>query len=347
MLCAMSKGIHAVLVNVGSPASPAKRGVARFLRRFLMDRYVIALPWLFRYFLVRFIIIPLRVGRVAARYRRIWGDVDSPIIEYTSHLTTKVITALAAKSSDATASSVMRHGERTIKEEFRQLKRLGVEELLIIPMFPQFERSTHLSIVEAAQKAANKCRMKMRYNAPFFEDEGYISSLEGSIRGVLATKEVDKLIYSFHSVPLKNLPCAYKEAAQCELQGEAKSEICEGCYKRQCYVTAHLTSEGLGIERDRYMVAFQSTMRFRRWLSPTLSAILSELPSQGVEHVAVVTPSFMVECLETLDEVKQRGRDLFISKGGREFTYIPAINDQDMWAKRLAEWIVEADDQLE
>ncbi len=343
----MSKGIHAVLINIGSPAAPARRDVKRFLKRFLMDRYVISVPWVFRYLLVRFIIIPLRIWRVTARYKRIWGYVDSPIIEYTSHLTTKVITALEAKSSGATISYVMRHGERTFKQEFAQLKRLGVEELLIIPQYPQFERSTYLSAVEAAQKAANSHHMKMKYIAPFFEDEGYISSLEGSIRDVLATKEVDRLIYSFHSVPLKNLPCAYKEAVRCELQGEAKSEICEGCYKRQCYVTARLASERLGIERDRYIVAFQSSMSFSRWLTPTLAATLSDLPSQGVERVAVVTPSFMVECLETLDEVKQRGRDLFISKGGREFTYIPAINDQDMWAKQLAEWIVEADDSLE
>ncbi len=349
----MSKDIHAVLINVGSPSSPKKRDVKRFLKRYLMDRHVMRMPWIFRFVLVRLLIVPLRSGKVSKRYRAIWSDAGSPMIDRTHSLVSKIETKITAKSSGATVSYAMQHGDHSIKEEFKLLSRLGIEEVLVIPQYPQYEASTYLNAVESSRKMAAKYRLKVQFTPPFFAHGDYISALERSVREALTGSQVDKIIYTFHSVPFRYLPCGLKVAEKCDLSSGDDSmrssylaAKCEGCYKHQCYATARLVSANIGIEADDYKVVFQSRVGSERWVSPTLNATLSQLPKDGINSVAVIAPSFTVDCVETLDEIAVRGRKVFMDSGGREFKYIPALNDLDLWAKKLSKWIIEANEIL-
>ncbi len=345
----MVKNTHAILINVGSPASPSRGAVKRFLKSFLMDRYVLQIAWIARLILVNAIIVPLRAGRVAKKYRTIWRGLNSPIIDNTQRLVAKIERTVVSKSSGATISYAMRHGEDSINKEFILLSKLGVENVLVIPQYPQFDKSTYQSAMNAVNVAAKRRGIGISVVTPFFDDEGYIDALEHSIKEALDLNTVDQLIYSFHSLPLKNLPCDI--SSKCDLSrhdGEnAPTELCSDCYKYQCYTTARMVSERLNLANNNYQVLFQSNIGMGEWISPALDTTLAQLPQKGVKRVAVVAPSFTADCLETLSEIDIEGREIFMSSGGREFTYIPALNDNDLWVKQLVKWIMECDALIE
>lgn len=336
---------HCLLVNLGSPKSSQESDVAEFLRCFLMDKYVIQIPRPLRSLLVKSIIIPKRRSRSASRYKMVWGEKLSPMEENMQRLLEKIELKLQDKESDITVSYAMRHGEKSIKSSIKELAASGVKDIFVIPMFPQYEKSTYLSAVEESRKCGVLFGVNTFFIPPFFDHGDYLSALQRSVRDGMRGLIVDKMLFSFHSVPLSYMPCGMKSAKECKSDSECKGErfsCCKACYKYQCYETVRRLCADMGIPEDNREVLFQSQMGHKEWLMPSLSERLVRLAKEGVESVAVLSPSFTVECLETLYDVNIEGRELFLSSGGKEYHYIQSLNSLDLWAKKLAKWIIEA-----
>ncbi|MFI3258547.1 MAG: ferrochelatase [Rikenellaceae bacterium] len=313
---------HCLFINVGTPKSTKKRDVSSFLRRYLMDSHVMRMPWLSRAMLVNGVIIPRRKAHSSDSYKSVWRDGEkSPLVVNTERLIEKVEAKLREKENDTEVSFAMRHGEPSIKSEIKRLSKMGVDRLLVIPMYPQYEESTYQSAIDEVRSVVRKYPMKVQFVPPFYAHGDYIAALERSIREGLFRRTVDRVVFSFHGVPLKYNPREYR--AQCE-------------------ETARLVTINLGILEGEFDVVFQSRSDRSEWLSPSLTNTLRELPKQGVRSVAVVAPSFPADCLETLYEVDIEARRDFLAAGGEEFIYVSALNDLDLWAKKLSKWIIQA-----
>jgi len=310
------KGI--LLINLGTPDSYQPLAVIKYLVQFLNDPRVVDLPFLFRAFLVNGIIIPRRFKKTAAAYQKIWLSNGSPLLVYTEQLREAVASQLG---SDYQVEIGMRYGRPSIKTALQKLKHC--DSIHIIPLFPQYSAAATGSAIEAAAKILMK-----QWNIPslfiqkdFHAHPSYIQSYAEIIREHLAQKKIDKLIFSYHGLPERHLNKIKNDAF---------------CYRRQCFETTRLIANALSLNPDQYLVSFQSRLGRTPWIKPYTDLVLPQLAGEGVKHIAVVCPSFVADCLETLEEVNIRIREQWQFLGGQAFTFIPCLNAHPLWVEGLA-----------
>jgi ferrochelatase len=324
-----------LLVNLGSPASPTVADVRTYLDEFLMDPWVVDLPWPARRLLVSAAILPFRPKRSAAAYRAIWSEAGSPLVVQTIELAR----AVAARSGLPVAAA-MRYGAPRIGSALAQLADAGgVDEVLLIALYPQHADSTVTTTI-AAVRARMPATMKLTVLPPFFADPGYVECQTRLIARHLPERW-DHLLLSFHGLPEAHLERADPTNSHCL----ARSDCCDEpsiahatCYRHQCQATSHALAAGLGISRNRWSIAFQSRLGRQRWLEPATADRLRELPAAGVRDLVVACPAFVADNLETLEEIGMRGRAAFVAAGGERLTLVPCLNAQPDWVGVVAGW---------
>lgn len=338
----MSRGI--LLVNLGTPKSHEVVDVRRYLSQFLMDPYVLDVPWILRRIIVSCFILPFRPARSAAAYASIWEPEGSPLLLHSRALETSF-----ANHFPFACALAMRYGEPSIENKLEELRDQGVRDLLLVPLYPQHADSTRTTSIEAVQKwlSTNKNEtddMRVRVLAPFFDRPGYINSLAAIIEEGL-THQWDHLLLSYHGLPERHITRADPTGNHC-LQSDNccanPSPAHDTCYRHQSYRTAKLLAERLQIPDHRYSVSFQSRLGRLPWLTPYTDEVLQQLPSRGVKHLVIACPAFIADNLETLEEIGIRGRATFLAAGGTELTLIPCLNDNANWVKALAHWCRES-----
>ena len=307
-----SDRIGVLMVNLGSPDSPDVPGVKRFLREFLSDTRVIEIPQILWQPILNLLILNIRPRTTAANYAKVWMDEGSPITVYTKRQAAALQVRLGAgDSGGAVVDWAMRYGTRSIADRLAALMQAGCDRILLAPMYPQYSAATNATVVDDAARALMGMRWQptLRTMAPYFDNPDHIAALAQSIRDGLAGLDFvpDLILTSFHGMPLRTL--------------EAGDP-----YHCQCMKTGRLLGEALGM---RVKVTFQSRFGRAEWLKPYTDATLLNLPCEGVTKIAVVSPGFAADCLETLGEVAMEGRDEFIEAGGTHFAYIPCLNDSD------------------
>lgn len=332
----MSRGI--LLVNLGTPDSPAVADVRRYLNEFLMDPHVIDLPWPLRRLLVSGIILPFRPKRTAHAYEQIWNaagpDTGSPLLHYSRALHESLSNGL-----NVPCELAMRYGEPSIASALDALRRAGVDDLLLVPLYPQFATSTWTTSDERVRKLVGK-DMRVTLLAPFFAREEYIEALAGSIRENLPG-EWDHLLFSYHGLPEQHVTDADPTGNHCLRSVDCcatPSPTHDTCYRHQCYRTSVMVAEALALEPEQWSVSFQSRLGRQKWLTPYTDRVLAEFPRRGVKRLVVVCPAFVADNLETLEEIGIRGREAFVTAGGREFTLVPCLNDRQGWIEALTGW---------
>ena len=332
----MSRGI--LLVNLGTPKSHEVADVRRYLNQFLMDPYVLDVPWILRRLIVSCFILPFRPVRSAAAYASIWKPEGSPLLLHSHALETSI-----ANHFPFACALAMRYGEPSIENKLQELRDQGVRELLLVPLYPQHADSTRTTSIEAVQNLLPN-DMNIRVLAPFFDRPGYINSLAATIDQHL-THQWDHLLLSYHGLPERHITHADPTGSHC-LQSDdccsTASSAHDSCYRHQCYRTSKLLAERLQIPDERYSVSFQSRLGRLPWLTPYTEEVLQQLPSRGIKHLVVACPAFVVDNLETLEEIGIRGRETFLAAGGTELTLIPCLNDNADWVKALAHWCRES-----
>lgn len=321
------KGI--LLVNLGSPRSTEVKDVKEYLDEFLMDERVIDYRWFFRTLLVRGIILRTRPKKSAQAYKTVWTDQGSPLIVITQQIKDKL-----EKIVDVPVEIGMRYAEPSIETGLRKLQAQGVDEVVLFPLYPQYAMSTTETVVEKAKEVQKKFfpSMKINYVAPFYNRSIYIEALSESIKENLP-ESYDMLQFSYHGVPERHLyktdPTKTCKIGDCCMKDDYPAH--PYCYRHQCFKTTELVRERLGIAPEKVVVSFQSRLGKDKWIEPYTDQTLEHLPKKGVENLAIVCPAFVSDCLETLEEISVEGKEEFLEAGGKEFTYLPCLNDDDRW----------------
>jgi protoporphyrin/coproporphyrin ferrochelatase len=308
-----------LLINVGSPPNPSVEAVSTYLKEFLMDPDVIELPWPLRWILVNAIVVPRRAEASALAYKAIWSENGSPLVANTRALAY----ALQKQMGDDFVVGVgMRYGTLSIESELRrQIFGAGVRDLTVVPLFPQYARATSESGRKEVLRviSAHGLQVNLRFVKPFHSDPGYLHAVTVKTRASFDEKKPDFLLFSFHGLPVK-----------------ARGA---GIYREQCTSTAQQLAKQIGLAPDRFGVSFQSRVGRAQWLGPSTDETIKDLAGRGIRKLTVACPSFVADCLETLEEIGIRGHELFKAAGGKEFTLIPSLNSDDQWVMALADLV--------
>ncbi|MFZ2314074.1 MAG: ferrochelatase [Gammaproteobacteria bacterium] len=328
----MKKGI--LLINIGTPDQPDTKSVRRYLKEFLSDPRVIDISAIARWLLVNLFVLPFRSRKSAALYQKIWYKQGSPLLVHTKLLRSSLAKELG---SDYKVVFGMRYGQPTIASALANLK--DCSSLNVIPLFPQYSSAATGSAIEKTLQV-----LQSNWNMPaikiineFYAHPGFISSYAELIKQSLAEKKVDMLLFSYHGVPERHIDKS-KCVAACDHLHACPSITDDNqyCYRAQCHATSDLIAKELNLSPVLYRVAFQSRLGRTPWIKPYTDLLLPELIKSGVKSIAVVSPSFVVDCLETLEEINIRMREQWKVLGGEEFVFIPCLNHSALWVKGLA-----------
>lgn len=329
---------HALLLsNLGSPRSTSVSDVRSYLNQFLMDPYVIDIPWPLRRLLVG-VILAVRPAKSAAAYASIWWPEGSPLVVISEQLTD----AVRPLWKYGPTTLAMRYGEPSISTRLLELAKQGIKTVTFAPLYPQFADSTTTTAIEEAKKCIKKHNLSLQLNIvkPFYDDPIYIKALAQSAESELQ-KDFDHLLLSFHGLPeshLKKLDPTgshcLKDKSCCETASQA---VLDTCYRAQCMRSAELFAQAAGLKPDQWSVAFQSRLGKNKWIEPYTDATLEELAARGVKKLLVMSPAFVADCIETLEELGIEGREDFIATGGEELVLIPCLNAQEHWAQALTQ----------
>ena len=339
----MSKGV--LLVNLGSPDSTDVKDVRRYLDQFLMDKRVIDVPYLLRAFIVKGIILNTRPKKSAEAYEKIWWEEGSPLIVLTERLQEKVQNRVSIPVEIA-----MRYGNPSLESGIKALSDKGVDEILMIPMYPQFAMATIETISVLAEKIRKKKfpHIKIKEIPAFYYRKDYIQVLSNSISQYVEGKNIDYILFSYHGVPERHIRKSDITDNHCKIDGECcdtASKAHRYCYRHQCYETTKQVARKLNLKKDKYSTSFQSRLGNDPWLQPYTDTTIELLAEKGIKNLAVVTPAFVSDCLETLEEIGMEGKEEFIKAGGENFYSIPCLNDRDDWSDVLASWIKDWSDK--
>ena len=335
------KGV--LLVNVGSPDSPAVKDIKRYLREFLMDERIIDLPYLLRYTLVNGIILNTRPPKTSKAYQKIWWNEGSPLIVITKRLTEKI-----QQQVSVPVVMAMRYGNPNIASGLQQLHDQGVDEVLLMPLYPQYAMATTQTIEVLAQQLVKKQfpKMKLIKFPAFFHRSEYIEALAEVTRKYLENNPCDHLLFSYHGVPERHLrktspTPAHKNIVENTSCCNPYSEEGKYCYRSHCFETTRLLAEKLELKENTYSQSFQSRLGNDKWITPFTADKIAQLAQQGVKKLAVITPAFVTDCVETLEEIEMAGGKTFRENGGEEFRMVPCLNDSNLWVHALSKWINE------
>ncbi|MES2623710.1 MAG: ferrochelatase [Pseudomonadota bacterium] len=328
-----------LLANLGSPDRPDVPAVRRYLDEFLMDPYVIQLPWVLRRLIVSLFVLPARPKRSAHAYQSIWTEEGSPLISLSRHM----VDALR-QQTDIPIHLAMRYGNPSIASELEKIAAIpGVTEVFFLPLYPHYAESTVLTSIKEAERviAEKKLPLKLIVPAPFYANPDYIRSLVRSAEPWLQ-QPFDHLLFSYHGVPELHLTKAdptgshcLKVANCCNVPSPAHAT----CYRHQVLRTTEEFVALAGLTEDQYSISFQSRLGRAKWLEPSTEHTLKELAGKGVKKLLVLCPAFVTDCLETLEEIEIQGTAIFQAGGGESLTLIPCLNSHPGWISTLESWV--------
>ncbi len=329
--------IGVLLINLGTPDNCDPRSVYDYLQQFLNDPRVIALPAIMRYILVNCFIIPLRYKQSAQAYSQIWTDKGSPLLLHSQELVNAVRTAF---DKTIQIELGMRYGHPNIQSAVDKLQKC--QKIIAIPLFPQYSSAATGSAIDELLRVLGK-----QWNIPeisikrdFFDNPDFIHAYSCLIKEHLKDQKIDAFIFSYHGLPERHIT---KSAC---LSLCSKLEPCSQvdqlnmyCYRAQCYETSRLMAKELNLSSQDYVVAFQSRLGRTPWIKPYTDLMLADLRQKNVNNIAIVCPSFVADCLETLEEINIRARYQWLSLGGHEFIFIPCLNAYSIWVEAVIKMI--------
>jgi len=296
-----------LLVNLGTPAAPEKGAVKRFLTEFLSDPRVVDLPRWFWLPLLKLVIIPLRKRRVAEAYEAIWLDDGSPLMVYSRALCEGLKKQLQDRCDVRLA---MRYGEPGVRGRLAEMQAAGVNKLLVIPLYPQYSATTTETVFDAVSAALGELDYapELKQMKRYHDQPGWVHSIASSVRNFqMQHGKAEKLLFSMHGIPRRLVDAGDPYEQQCRQSVAAIAEV---------------------LKQD-IMLVYQSRVGREEWLQPYTDEVIRQLAADGVRHIQVASPGFAVDCLETLEEIAIRYRELFLAAGGEKFEYIPALNASD------------------
>ena len=296
-----------LICNLGTPETYKTKDVRRFLRQFLSDGRVIEIPKIIWWFILNGIILTLRPSKSAKLYKSVWTKEGSPLLVLSKKLTEKLKKSVG---DSCEVELAMRYGNPSMESALMSLKNKNCRKLIVIPMFPQYSGTTTGSIFDEVARVLSKWRWvpSLSFVNSYHDQPEYINALVDSLSNHIKNNSPQKIIFTYHGIPKRNFDLG--DPYQC-----------------YCQKTTRLVAEKLNLEDDTYITTFQSRFGPAEWLKPYTSDTMGELPLQEVKNVLVVAPAFSVDCLETIEEIDQENKEIFLKAGGEKFTYAPCLND--------------------
>jgi ferrochelatase len=335
-----------LLVNLGSPDSTSVPDVKRYLREFLGDERVIDKPdsAFLRSVLVNQIIVPGRAKNSAHAYEQVWTKEGSPLVVISQSVHAKLAATLGP---EVPVYLAMRYGSPSIASVLQQIAADGIEELLLFPQYPHYAMASWETVVVRVMEEVARQTPRMRVTSiqPFYADADYIETLH-TVATPYLKQPHDYVLFSYHGLPERHMRKADSSHAHCLTVTnccDVPSPAHATCYRAQCFATTRTFAARAGIPAAKHSISFQSRLKGEPWLSPYTDYEFKRLPAAGVKKLLVMSPAFTADCLETLEELQQQGRDTFLQAGGESFQQIPCPNDHpafiDFLAKRVQQWL--------
>jgi len=330
-----------ILVNLGTPDSPAVSDVRRYLFQFLNDRRVIDLPWILQKILVNLIIVPFRAPKSTKLYEQLWSEKGSPLLYYSE----QVAADLQIRTDDRyRIFNAMRYGKPDLKIILKEVENLSFKKIIVLPLFPQYASATTGSVYELIMKQMSSWQTfpEIRMVSSFHDHPAFVNAFtkQGEKYDV---STYDHVIFSFHGLPLRQINKLHpgRDCQRCLCKTET---IPEGklCYKAACYETARLIASKIGLTTNDYSVSFQSRLS-KDWMSPFTDKVLVEKAKSGTRRILVFAPSFVADCLETKVEIEHEYAHLFRENGGEHLQMVESLNDTKAWIDGLEQLITEFD----
>ena len=335
----MSKNKKAVLlISLGTPDSPSWFDVASYLSQFLGDSRVLStIPSFLRFILVNLIIVPTRTFSSSKSYKALWTDRGSPLKFHMEDLTEKVKNAL---QDSYDVEYAMRYKNPSLKNKLQDFEKRGYEEIILLPVFPQYSSAANGSFLDYALQQISKWNVipSVKTVSQFYDNDAFLEAFKENILE-FDLNSYDKIIFSYHGLPISQLDDTYSE-------GKCDDRDCENgvsgdnhhCYKAACYETTKLLLNKLNINPDKTITAFQSRLS-SNWVKPFSDKVIEDFAENGVKNILVVSPSFTGDCLETIFEIGVEYEELFIEKGGQKLDYVPSLNSNDNWVKCIEDMV--------
>ena len=312
---ARAERVGVLLVNLGTPDSADARGVRVYLKEFLSDPRVIEDQGLLWKLVLNGIILRIRPGRKARDYQKIWNREknESPLKTITRAQSEKLAEAIS-DHDHVVVDWAMRYGNPSIRSRIDALTSQGCDRLLVVPLYPQYSAATSATVCDEVFRVLGDMRAQptLRVTPPYYDDPDYIEALAVSIDTHLANLpfQPEIIVASFHGMPQKYVD-----------KGDP--------YQAQCIATTDALRKRMGLDASKLKLTFQSRFGFDAWLQPYTDKTMEQLAKDGVRRIAVVTPGFSADCLETLEEIAQQNAEIFKHNGGEHFAAIPCLNDSD------------------
>lgn len=310
-----------LVVNLGTPDAPTPQAVRRYLKQFLSDPRVVEIPRIIWWPLLNGIILNLRPRESAKKYATVWTEEGSPLRLHTEKQAKLLAGQLLHEGhGHIQVDWAMRYGSPSIPETLHSLRARGCTRILVLPLYPQFAASTTASAMDEVSRSLLRWRNhpEIRFLRSYHDDPGYIDALARSVREHWQSHgEPEKLVMSYHGIPRRSVDL-----------GDP--------YHAECLRSSQLLAEQLGLPQERWIATFQSRFGRAEWLQPYTEPTLQKLAREGTRSVAVMCPGFSADCLETLEEIAMECRDAFLEAGGKEFSYIPCLNERPDWIAALA-----------
>ena len=317
-----------LLINLGSPKKLTKKSVREYLKVFLSDDYVLDLPKILQQIILRVFILPFRPKKTLEAYELIWTPEGSPLITSTESIANKL-----SLKTGWDVDYAMRYEDPSIENALLNFKNKGIYKIIVISLYPHNALATTITTEMETRIVANKLSedFELVFTKPFFDNEIYINAIANTIKPCLEKASFDKIVFSYHGIPKRQakktdetgVHC-FSDSNCCEIAGDGSKD----CYRSHTRIASDLTAKKLGLSDDQWEVAYQSRLG-PGWLTPFTDKRLAELPEEGKKNIAVLCPSFISDCLETLEEIDIRGRKTFFDAGGKNMTYIPCLNDSE------------------
>ncbi len=324
----LQKNEGVLLINLGSPKELSKKSVRQYLRVFLSDDNVVDLPKFFQQFILRLFILPFRPKNTLEAYEKIWTKEGSPLIISTDSIANKL-----TEKTGWNVEYAMRYEEPSIEKALHKFKENEINKIYVISLYPHNAMATtvttELETRNVAMDISND--FELIFTKPFFDNEEYINAMVNSIRPYVENKSYDKIIFSYHGIPKRQAKKTDETGEHCFSTSnccEVENDGSKDCYRSHTRIASDLTAKKLGLEDDQWEIAYQSRIG-PGWLTPFTDKRLAKLPEEGIDNIAILCPSFISDCLETLEEIDIRGRETFLKAGGKKMTYIPCLNDSE------------------
>ena len=330
-----------LLVNLGTPDSPAVPDVRKYLREFLMDKRVIDIPFISRWMLVNLIIAPFRAPKSAKIYQQLWEERGSPLMFHGLDLKEKLIKKL---SDDFVVALGMCYQKPSIASALDELLAKNVKKIIVLPLFPQYASATTGSVIEQVLDDI-KDRLiipEIEFISQYPDDELMIETFAGLGKKYMKTMEYDQVVFSFHGLPERQIRKSSVDGhcqpnADCCATYNTKNQF---CYRAQCFLTARKIAEQLELKEDQYTIFFQSRLGKDPWIQPYAENEIKRLAKEGKKRILIFSPAFTADCLETTIEVGEEFKELFIEHGGAEWQLVESLNSHDRWVESLEKMVL-------